>query len=354
MTTPSQPKHFLKAAIVALLLITVFTGGLELYWRSKGFQVSYNDDKMFWANERRKVYEPADRLTVFVGSSRIKWDIDIETWEDLTGEKAVQLALVGTSPRKVLFDLANDEKFTGKVIMDVMEPLLFPLDTMRSERFAREALDYYYDETPAQRASASLGLALESKLVLLEEGKFGLNQILLEYSQENNRPGVIAPPIPFRKEYILTTSRRQNKFAPVFLNNPELVKKHVEHWLKRMMGNRSRMKVPEDESLDSLCLAYKAAFDKIKARGGTVVLIRPPSNGPHLESENKLFPRKEYWDKLVQLTNTPGIHFADYPATAGMMPTEHSHLNSDEAVKYTVSLVNTLRSEYGWKFLKDR
>lgn len=346
-------KHFLKAAVVALILITCFIAGLEIYLRSKGYEVSYNDDKMLWADVRRKVYEPSDRATVFIGTSRIKWDIDTETWEKLTGEKALQLALVGTSPRKILIDLANDEKFKGKVIMDVMEPSMFvPLrDTMMTERFAREALEYYHNETPAQRASTVLGLALESKFVLLEEGKFGLGQVFTENSQENNRKGVRPPPVPFLSEYVITTASRQNKFTPVFLDNPKLVEIHKAHWIKDMWGMRPLI-AAKNGGFDSICMSYKNAFDKIKARGGTIIMIRPPANGAHLEREIKVFPRNQYWEHMLQYTNTPGIHYADYPATAGMVCTEDSHLNPADAIAYTTSIVNTLKSEYGWKFLK--
>ena len=152
-----NPKHFAKAAVTALVLIALFIAGLEYYWRSNGYQLSYNDDKILWADVRRQVYEPSDRATVFSGSSRIKWDIDIETWERLTGEKAIQLGLVGTSPKKVVFDLANDEKFVGKLIVDVTA--VFRLDPS-TDLFADDALEYYHNETPAQRASAKLDFAL--------------------------------------------------------------------------------------------------------------------------------------------------------------------------------------------------
>ena len=145
MSEGSNKKHYLKAGMSALVLIVVFIAGLEYYWRSKGYQLSYNDDKMLWASERRKVYEQADCSTVFVATSRIKYDTDIETWEKLTGEKAVQLAIVGTPPRKILLDLANDERSAGKVIMDVMEPSLFALDTIRSERLATETASKHHD-----------------------------------------------------------------------------------------------------------------------------------------------------------------------------------------------------------------
>jgi hypothetical protein len=341
-----NPKHFAKAAVTALVLILIFTAGLEYYWRSNGYQLSYNDDKILWANVRRQVYEPADRATVFAGSSRIKWDIDIETWEKLTGEKAIQLGLVGTSPRKVVFDLANDEKFAGKLIVDVTG--VFRLDPL-ADRLADEALDYYRNETPAQRASAMLDLALESKMVLLEEGKFGLNSIIRENSH-NNRPGVRDPSMPVPKEYTFTTKRRQSKFSSLFENSPEMQKDQINRWAMRNATNQGRLRFASESSLDSLIAPYKVAFDKIRARGGTVVLVQLPVTGQYLAIEKRQYPREKFWDRLLQITNTPGIHYADYPETAGLPCIEESHLSSDNAVKYTVSLVQTLSKEYGWKF----
>ena len=91
-----HPKHFLNAAILAFILVLVFVMSWELYWRSRGFGVSYNDDKILWASKRKEIYKPADQATVFIGPSRIKFDLDIPTWEMLTGEKAIQLAIVGS------------------------------------------------------------------------------------------------------------------------------------------------------------------------------------------------------------------------------------------------------------------
>ena len=120
-----QKKNLLKAGILALVLVTSFILSWEGYWRSKGYVATYNDDKVLWANKRNEVYQPKEKATVFIGSSRIKFDVDIPTWESMTDEKAVQLALVGTSPRLLLEDLANDENFKGKLVMDVTEILFF-------------------------------------------------------------------------------------------------------------------------------------------------------------------------------------------------------------------------------------
>src|SRR5687768_9413141 len=156
-----------NASILALFLVICFIFGLESYWRSRGFVPTFNDDKVLWSTKRKEIYKPAEEATVFIGGSRIKFDLDVPTWEKLTGEHAIQLAIVGTPGRLVLRNLANDQNFKGKVIIDVADAQFFSFpDSAQRDRLAREALEYYYDETPAQRSSAYINYFLESKLVL--------------------------------------------------------------------------------------------------------------------------------------------------------------------------------------------
>src|SRR5215212_3953830 len=116
-----EVKQLKKAAILAVVLIIGFTAFWEMYWRNKGFPVSYEDGSPLWTSHRKRVYEQPDKATVFIGSSRIKFDLDIPTWQKQAGEDAIQLAFVGTNPRPLLENLANDEKFKGKLIIDVTE-----------------------------------------------------------------------------------------------------------------------------------------------------------------------------------------------------------------------------------------
>ena len=103
-----ETKSLVKAAILTFMLVIGFIVYLEIYWRGRGFLPTYNDDKVLWATKRKEIYKPAEEATVFIGGSRIKFDLDVPTWEKLTGEKAIQLAIVGTPGRLVLRDLAND------------------------------------------------------------------------------------------------------------------------------------------------------------------------------------------------------------------------------------------------------
>lgn len=328
-----------------LVIVTIFVAALEYYWRGRGFVPSYNDDKVLWATQRRKADNPTDQLTAFVGGSRIKFDLDVATWERLTGEKAIQLALVGTPGRLTLRDLANDENFKGNLIIDIAEPQFFSIDTARRDKSAREAIEFYYKETLAQKASASIDYVLESKLVFLEEGRFGLTA-LLNTLQIPNRPGVVPPP-PCPPELSTTDLHRQTSLTPMFLADPQLQKKQIAIWT-RIPTNRSLLM--SGDTLAAVCRGIKASIDKIRSRGGRVIFVRPPSGGDVLKNEKKFFPRQQYWDRLLEYTNTPGIYFSDYPAIANFNCPEWSHLAPADGVTFTRNLVEILQNEKGWTF----
>src|SRR5688572_7357781 len=120
-----ENRHFLKAGMFALLIVVLFVSGWEWWLRNKGVNIAYDDGPQLWSSKRAKVYTPADEATVFIGSSRIKYDLDIATWKSLTGEEPIQLAMEGSCPLPVLDNLAADEDFKGKLVIDVTEGLFF-------------------------------------------------------------------------------------------------------------------------------------------------------------------------------------------------------------------------------------
>ena len=341
--------QLVKSFALAFTIVIAWIICQEIYWRDRGFTPTFNDDKMLWAVKRKEVYKPADEATVFVGGSRIKFDLDVARWEKLTGEKAIQLALVGTPARLILRDLAKDTNFKGKLIIDVAEAQFFSFpDSAQRDRLAREALGYYYDETPAQRVSASINHFLESKLVLLEEAKFSLNAFLNKVNVAN-RLGVNASPATFTPlEFGVANFDRQTWITPMFLADPALQQKQKDFWTRGM----KRATPIKGDTLQAFLIQIKNAVDKIRARGGQVVFVRPPSNGPYIEMENRLYPRQKYWDYLLEYTKTPGIHYADYPGTADLICAEWSHLTLEGAAIYTAQLVKILHEEKGWKFKK--
>ena len=337
-----KSNQFVKAGLLTLALVVAFIICWETYWRSKGFIATYNDDKVLWAHTRKAVYEPINKATVFIGSSRIKFDLDIPEWEKITGEKAVQLALVGTSPRQLLQDLANDEKFKGKVVVDVTEPLFFSQNPFFSKS-ADEAIKFYKQETPTEKFSSRINFALESKLVFLEEGRFSLNTLLSDL-EIPSRPGVFMVP-PFPKGFEWTNLNRQTYMSDAFLADSQLVNRQTNIWKKLIMGNPAPP--VSGKPLQSIFDEVAEAVKKIQTRGGRVIFVRTPSSGPMEEGEQKGFPRATYWDPLLATANTRGIHYKDYPETASFICPEWSHLSPKDAVVYTTHLIEQLR-EHGW------
>jgi hypothetical protein len=338
-----QTKHFYKAFLAAFVLITIFVVFWEYYWRHQGYTIAYNDDKVIWATARRRIYAP--ETTVFIGDSRVKFDIDLPTWKAMTGENAVQLAMVGTPPRPVLHNLANDINFHGNVIMGGAEAAFYSLDSLLREGSARDGIEYYNKETPAQKVNARLDFMLESKLVFLEEGKFGLNA-LLGTVPISNRPGVFPRTGPPR-QFSSSDFSRQSSETPRLLKDTMLQNATINYWT--VSASRIKSKPINGDTLAAFLKQLKNSMDKIRARGGKFAIIRPPSSGSVLERENRLYPRDQYWDRLIKYTESIGFYYTDHPETAHMVCPEQSHLTPTEAVIFTKTLVNFLK-ENGWTF----
>ncbi len=160
--------HFNKAVLLSLAVFLIFLISWEGYWRLRGFSPTFNDDDSFWAHKRQEVYGAPEKNTVFIGSSRIKFDLDTDLWKQETGENAIQLSMVGTNPRPLLSNLANDEKFKGKLVIDVTEVLFFSVGP-RQTSSAEKGINYYEKITPSQRAGFYVNYGLENNLVTLEE-----------------------------------------------------------------------------------------------------------------------------------------------------------------------------------------
>ena len=331
-----------RSAILAVILVLAFVISWELYLRHKGAVADYDDGPELWSHSRAMVYEPSDKTTVFTGSSRIKYDLDIPTWEKLTNNHAVQLAMVASSPRHFLTDLADDPNFKGRLLVDVTEFLFF---SNHGNSYPDEFISYYKKRTPAQRVSFVLDKPIESSLVFLNEGHYALNALLSEL-HVSDRPGVY-PFLDFPPGFDEVFFNRQNKMTPDFL-----VDTNQQNRVKAIWGFIKGDPTPpmNGKPLDSVMLSVKRDVDKIKARGGEVIFTRTPSSGWFYMAEQHGYPRKAYWDRLLAVTGCKGIYFGDYPAIAHMVCPELSHLSPNDAVTYTQNLVGILEKEKGWKF----
>jgi hypothetical protein len=327
-----------KAALLMLFVVLVSLISWEYFWRSKGFGIAYNDDEALWAKNRAKVYQPIDKATVFIGSSRIKFDLDIPTWETTTGENAVQLALHGSCPRIALVDLGNDENFKGKLIIDVTEGLYF--GGWEDQRM-KNRVKFYTDATPAERVSAKLGFGLESQFVFIDKELFSTSALLADLripDRKGMRPDGIFP-----KKFSYTNFERQEVMTDQFAKDTAMQREVTNLW--SMWGAHSKDHGITGDTLQKIFTEAQTAVNKIKARGGKVVFVRTPSSGVYWENEPISHPRGEYYDKLLSITGCSGIHFMDYPELKNFNCPEWSHLTHGDAILYTKGLIKILEGQ---------
>ena len=337
--------NIIRAGALALSLSLIAILSWEFHLRHKGHKLTYDDNEALWADKRAMVYDPADKATVFIGSSRIKFDLDIPTWESVTGEKAVQLALVGTSPRLLLEDLANDKNFNGKLVMDVTEVLFFS-DVPFVNKSSKEAVAFYHKQTPSEKLSSLVDFALESKLTFLEEGRFSLSSLSDDIPIQN-RPGVFAMPA-FPKSSSWTNYNRQTYMPEIFLSDSNDIKRVTGIWA--MLGSDPTPAV-DGNALMQIFKEVRTNINKIRRRGGKFILVRTASSGPFAMGEEKKYPKEKYWNQLVTFTQSNGIHYRENPVTKDLTCPEWSHLAPKDAVTYTKQLLQSLK-EKGW-FSRD-
>ncbi len=324
-----------------VLLVIAVIGSWELYLRHTKIPLDYDDGKELWSDKRARVYDSPDMTTVFIGSSRIKFDLDIDTWQKITGREAVQLSIVGSNPMPILQDLGNDPNFRGKLVVDVTEPLFFANDSAEPQK-PDQYIAYYKHRTPAQKASFAINHVLESQFLFLDQDAFSLNAELDKWKLPNRKGVFVFPDFP--DDFGRTTFERQSYMTARFVADTSLQHQVQNVWLFVINMARHAPHSKEDD-LDPVPIVLRSvenAVNKIRARGGEVVFTRTPSSGPFFMGEQHAFPRAKMWDPLLATTHSTGFYFADNPATAHFTCPEWSHLSQPDAILYTKALISEL------------
>jgi hypothetical protein len=342
-------KSLFKSAILTLVIVVTVVLSVEIYLRNKGVVIDYDDGAPLWSDKRAMVYEPSDKAIVFIGSSRIKYDLDQATWNSLTTFRPIQLAIEGSCPRPILEDLANDPNFKGKLVIDVTEGLFFSMAPPNLET-AIARIKYFHERTPAQRASFELNAILESQFVFLNKDYFSLNAQLSGLGIQS-RPGVFVEPY-FPRNFSMITFGRQHYMTDEFVANTAEVDQVKSNWVFFAKMAKSAPPTPP-QVYDAIFKSVKENINKIKARGGEVVFVRTPSSGDYYKGETMGFPRDKYWERLLKETACPGIHFMDYPEMDHFDCPEFSHLKLSDAVLFTKSFFNELSKQKGFTDLQS-
>jgi hypothetical protein len=333
------------AALLALVLVIAAVAAWELWMRSLGLRTAdIGDGKPYWAVERRKIdARPRDQIAI-IGDSRILFDTNLDVFQQVAGVRPIQLAVEGTSGLPFLADLADDEHFAGLVVLGIWEDvyLLFPPYPA--------LLNYARTESPSQRAGHWVNLWLQHRLAFLDSG-YSLFP-LIDQLRLPERPGTGSVPDGYLANWKMEENfaDRQTTMWPRFEADPWLRQRqtlNLDTALRGFVDATHGAGFP-DAMFSPGIDATRQAIDRIRARGGEVVMVRPPSSGYVREAENILDPRTRVWDRLLRETHSFGVYYADYPDMRDLKGVEESHLGAADQKVFTRAYVTVLCQQVPW------
>jgi hypothetical protein len=341
---PDVPWKTVLAAVAALTLVAV--AGWEITARSLGYGPSLDDNADLWAEQRSRVQPDS---IVLVGTSRMLFNADLDVLERGLGQRPIQLALAGSSPFPVLEDLARDKTFHGTVILDIV-PAMFLAPAGPPMEVSQKALQRYREWNHAQRWSHHLGKLLDANLAFINKDDLTLEK-LLERIELPERAAFRAPPkIP---PYFFTVDgeRRGRMVEEAAVIGSPLQQRVQNGWLPLFSPPPPPSFMPADKFAAMMGQAIEARFGQtaqaiasIRARGGKVVFVRMPVQGPLLEREETLAPLAHTWGRLVRENNAAAVNFADHPELSAFTLPEWSHLSAPDSVAFTQRLVPHLQN----------
>lgn len=349
-TRPLPELAWKGVAWMALVLTLLGIAGWELYWRSRGYGASVKNSDGLWALHRRKAVAGDGRQTVFVGSSRILFDVDLRAWAEVMGsDLPIQLALEGTPPTRFIQDLADDPSFRGFLVVGYTGGLFFaPTAGERGEILQRIA-----DETPSERWGQRLAMVLEQKFSFLDDDARLAN--LVSRAPWPARPGLppARPEVPRISE--MQPTREATMWSRV--EKDEAYRERVRNVWLAFIGDLDAPPPPPEvaakmeQGLAKAMDGMAAAVAAIRARGGEVIFVRCPATGPMLEVELKRSPPAKVWKGLLETTGAVGIDFAEHPELQGFELPEWSHLRAADQEPFTRALATLAKPH--WEAWKD-
>jgi hypothetical protein len=324
------PRPWGGIALGALALFLVLMAGWEFYWRAYDAVPGYHNGNDAWALQRRRIDEGEGNKTVLVGSSRVLFDSQLPVWQQVAGDRPIQLALEGTSGVVMLEDLAADPKFTGRLMVGVAPDLFFTGFAYRGS-----AIPYYHKEGPSQRVGTWLARHLVEPYFAFYDSDFALPTVVRRQDWPL-RPGMHKSS-RVRKLLVQDADRNSHMWSKV-VDDPAYRELCRSIWAEDFhappppdMDTPAKLQALVDKQIER---AVKAVAT-LKARGVPVVFVRMPSAGEYYAFEQRVFPRAKTWDLLLKRTGAVGIHFEDYPQMQGYYLPEWSHMSEPEARRFT-------------------
>ena len=325
---PAQP--WVKIGISVLCAVTLLTSAWEWNARTNlGLHAGDIDDSaQAWAEQRRL----ADAAPVaIVGDSRILFDTDLGRFQQLTGVRPIQTSIVGTSARALLENYANDPKFHGLLIVGLADLSYFrPVGVGLGAPYLK---NFGKNGKPSQLTGLWIDRFLQRYFAFLDSD-YRLSH-MAERLDHGLRKGTDSPYEEVWKISETFDHRQYVMWDQIETNS--YLRAHARHAWNGFKGP----KIPP--AIAAAVVARSAeAVRRIRARGGDVIFIRPPS-APQLRiNEDPELPKAIGWNALLAGTKAKGIHADDLPQAQNLVIPEWSHLSRKCATVFTDVYVRRL------------
>lgn len=319
---------WVKVWAVAILVALAFLFGWEWFWRSKGFRPSVNNDVGLWMSARDRVTGKRGEV-VLTGTSRMQIGLDLNAFEQATGVRPVQLAMIDNEGITVLMDLCQDESFKGTVICEMVEDNLRAVDglSLTTANDARRYIEEYRKQTFSSTLENRLRRLFQQSFV------FRLPELSPSALYRSFRTHGM-PEVPY------TTVRADRSIIADYARlNIEQVRARLNERIDSQDPLDQRLTV--DEFLHDVDMINES-IARLKGRGGDVVFVHFPHSGKVWDYLNRRYPKEQYWDRFASRINARTIHFKDYPALAGFDCPDYAHLDYRDAEPFTKALVEIL------------
>ncbi len=319
-----------------ILLSLVVFAACEISWRMTGAQPQRSDLLRFAA--LRRAVKSSSSSVALIGSSRMLCDLDPKVLKrELPKRDFYQLALDGQQGLPVLEDLAQDNTFHGLVMCEfnaahVMTEYPFSNDEEHL-RFSRRRPYLAF-----VRNWLSESMSQHSALVASSNVDFAAS--LLKAFRRRFLPtatdhGGSSSSSPDQGAAIPEFEPREDRFLPLHRRGKDN-SRAIATWI-RMTEVRP---APGKTALQLIPSWVKA----IRRRGGDVIFIRLPVSGSLRNIEDQRYPRRDQIIQHLAAAGIPVIDFAKEPTLRMFECPDESHLDADDAERFSAALARVLAS----------
>ena len=310
---------------VCFLVSAAFFISYERFLKQQGFKASITDNKRLWSWYRAQASNGNPKL-VLLGASRSQLNISVPYLkQQLKNHDVLQLSVNAQYPMATLKSLADDHTFSGTVLLSLNAQAL----EQRYLGMQQGHNDFYHkDASFNQSLNAYLVAQLQSQWRFLHPS-LGLQKIITFYQQHRRWP---EPPY--------TTAHVDRSISADYAMTN--IKHLQKHFYKQKLDNY-QTDTPTAPNLwhqnAELLQNYAAAIAK---RGGTVIVVRFPTDKGHWQLDEQFYPRQKYWDKIGGQNGLHVIHFNDIDGMKAFDLPDSSHLDFRQKNAFTEVLLNHL------------